>query len=173
MTPLTLLINNVDSNYLQVFSELIKGGANPLLKDESGNTPLHLAVEKNKIDIVASLINVSNNITELLEQHNNDNETPIDIAEENNNQEILKYFKDYMNQREPIDFFKQKTKRLKKRLTPSQYEDLKEEYEELRQKNLSNGEDKNKLNRLKEKFVQKLVNMGILEEYEEYEEDIK
>lgn len=167
MTPLTLLINNVDNNYKEVFRILIDAGADILLADNSGNTPLHYAVMKDNSFIMSAIITLSNNAEELLNTKNAEQLTPMDIAKNSNNKDLIEYLNSFNKTKntkgEIIDFFDAKIKRLKKKLTPSQYEDLKEEYEDLREENLNQDDRDWQPTNFKERILKLLEEWDIIE----------
>ena len=178
MTPLTLLINNVDNNYKEVFRTLIDAGADILLTDDSGNTPLHYAVMKDNSFIISAIITLSNNAQELLNTKNNQQLTPMDIAKNSNNKDLIEHLNIYTKTKntkgERIDFFDAKVRRLKKKLTPQQYNELKEEYEDLKEENLGENDEGWTLATFKDKFLTLLESWGLVElENEEYDEEDK
>ena len=66
LNPLLVAINN---NFVEIISELEKGNANPLERDQDGNTVLHIAIQKKNYELVQYfspfyrvLINESNSL---------------------------------------------------------------------------------------------------------------
>jgi hypothetical protein len=161
MTPIILLINNVDANYLPVFSVLVNAGADTMLPDDGGNSPLHWSVIKNNVELVASLVHNSKNPIEMLEKKNGNQMTPLDLAKQRNNKEMVKYLREITQEKTPIDFFTQKIKRLKKKPTPAQLEELKDAYEDLREENFE--ESGGMTRKIKNKMLDLLEEMGLIE----------
>jgi ankyrin repeat protein len=77
-TPLHRAAAARNSNTQQVIVTLLKAGADPNAKTSSGDTPLHIAVRNNNINAGLPLINNGARIN----QKNNDNKTPLKLAEE-------------------------------------------------------------------------------------------
>lgn len=78
----TALHEAVIGGFKEVAQFLLENGANQLLKDDAGNTPLHLACKLNDIAIARVLINSTNGKRALISMDNND-EKPIDACATN------------------------------------------------------------------------------------------
>jgi ankyrin repeat protein len=88
-TPLHLIIN---SNHNEEISELFinHDNININIQNKSGSTPLHIAVNKNKIKLVKALLK-HKDIGLIIDSRDVDSNTPFDIANKNQNIEIIEF----------------------------------------------------------------------------------
>jgi ankyrin repeat protein len=95
-TPLRYAANN---NYRAVVSRLLKLGVKIDIKDERGDTPLHLAVKKNNADIVrvfiTSIMKSTRDIREIVNIQNLNGNTPLHEAMYNKSRDTLQMLLDH------------------------------------------------------------------------------
>jgi len=79
------LIRATEVASIEIINDLIEKGANVNHTCRTGQTPLHFAVEYNRIDVAKLLLEKGTNI-----DHRYKNKTPLDIAIQNKNDEMIK-----------------------------------------------------------------------------------
>lgn len=91
-----------DNNTLEIVKLLIKNGQNSKRDsyDFEGNSPLHLAVRNNKIQVVRYLVE---ECKYSLEECNNDGHSPFSLAQISNNKDIINYLKTFEKSSTNID----------------------------------------------------------------------
>jgi ankyrin repeat protein len=86
-----ILVLTIHAQNRQLCELIVKRGPNMKYRDGDGETPLTIAIETGKIDIVKVVLDASGSD---LDYHNDNGDTPLTVAVRNNNRDIVKLLLD-------------------------------------------------------------------------------